>query len=138
MGKLIHQIGSVLMGKGKTMADIEKVIKTLQTALDNAEIDGTIYAKVRRPVVFDIINLLKKQEKSRIEIASEITQGSILMYQGKELVRCKDCVYSAEHCSYSVFGKPLYICNHVRQIGRDGLAIHTDNWFCADGERRSE
>lgn len=53
-----------------------------------------------------------------------------------ELVRCKDCCFATEHHAYSVFGKPLYVCNHVRQIGREGLAIHTDDWFCADGEHK--
>ena len=55
-----------------------------------------------------------------------------------QVVRCKDCEYAIEHSSYSVFGKPLYACNHIRQIGRGGLVIHTADWFCADGEKRNE
>lgn len=45
------------------MADTNEIIETLQKALDNAEIDGMIYAEVRRPVVFDIINLIKQQQE---------------------------------------------------------------------------
>ena len=46
------------------MPDRQTIIEILQKALDNAEIDGLIYAEVRRPVVFDIINLLKEQENA--------------------------------------------------------------------------
>ena len=56
------------------MAEIETILETLQKALDNAEIDGTIYAEIRRPVVFYLINLLKsakpKQEKALLDYQS--------------------------------------------------------------------
>ena len=41
------------------MSDREKMIETLQKALDNSEIDGNIYAEVRRPAIFDLIYMLK-------------------------------------------------------------------------------
>ena len=69
------------------------------------------------------------------EDKKDIMGNCPLVEKPKELIRCKDCKYASKHSSYSVFGKPLYVCNHVRQIGREGLAIHTEDWFCADGER---
>ena len=44
------------------MSDREKVIRKLQDALENAEEDWKIYAEIRRPVLFDAIELLKEQE----------------------------------------------------------------------------
>ena len=72
----------------------------------------------------------------KANVSGELADKCLNVLNASELVRCKDCVYGKEHCSYSVFGKPLYVCNHVRQIGREGLAIHTADWFCADGERK--
>lgn len=47
-----------------------------------------------------------------------------------EVVRCKDCIHAKVNANVS--GKPL-ICYLTRRVGEvDG------NWFCADGERRSE
>ena len=54
-------------------------------------------------------------------------------YSEEPLVKCENCRYAVRHCSDSVFGKHLYVCKHVRQIGREGDAIHTEEWFCADG-----
>ena len=52
------------------------------------------------------------------------------------VVQCKDCGYAIRHCSDSVFGKPLYDCGHPRQIGRESVACHTEDWFCADGVKK--
>jgi hypothetical protein len=52
------------------------------------------------------------------------------------VVRCKDCVYAERHCSDSVFGKPLYDCGHIRQIGREGVECHVEDWYCADGVKK--
>lgn len=43
------------------MPDMEKVIRELQEALEDAEEDGKFYAEIRRPDVFDTIALLKEQ-----------------------------------------------------------------------------
>lgn len=47
------------------MHDHEKeyIVKKLQEALKEAENDGWFYAKIRRPIVFDTIALLKEQQK---------------------------------------------------------------------------
>lgn len=49
------------------MADSEKeyILEKLQEALEKAENDGCIYAKIRRPIVFDTIALLKEQEAEK-------------------------------------------------------------------------
>lgn len=73
--------------------------------------------------------LLKEQEKSRLEMASEITQGSILMYQGKEIVRCKDC----KHGQYEEWDNGE--CTD-KTVYCDGYGIHKPDWFCADGVRK--
>ena len=88
------------------MADIDKIIETLQIALDNAEIDGTIYAEVRRHIVFDIISLLKEQRK---------------------IVRCKDCKMYNENDVWDSTGYGR--CIHLQRL------VPPD-WFCADGERK--
>ena len=54
-----------------------------------------------------------------------------------DIVRCMNCRYATRHCSDSVFGKPLYDCSHVRQIGRE-TQVHPGDWYCADGERRTD
>lgn len=64
------------------MAEIETITETLQKALDNAETDGTIYAKIRRPVVFYLINLLKA--------VSPKAEKALLDYQSWHYV-CGDC-----------------------------------------------
>lgn len=40
----------------------EYIVEELQKALEKAENDGCIYAKIRRPIVFNTITLLKEQE----------------------------------------------------------------------------
>lgn len=43
----------------------------------------------------------------------------------KELVRCKDCN------KRGTYGCPVY-------VGGDGMCSEPDDWFCADGERKSD
>ena len=71
----------------------------------------------------DAIELLKEHQKTRLEIAHEMVSGSILMYQGKELIRCKDCKHKEESVSPSWEAW----CNRLH-CGCDL------DWFCADGE----
>ena len=44
----------------------------------------------------------------------------------RDLVRCKDCKYKDDACVKT--GKDNY-CNLMH-------CFHSDDWFCADGERR--
>ena len=43
----------------------------------------------------------------------------------QELIRCKDCKH-----------RDRYECNHIR-LGETKCGV-TDDWFCADGERKEE
>lgn len=76
------------------------------------------------------IELLKEQEQNRIEIAHEMVSNSILMYQGEELVRCKDCIHrgKSEKCVLAAIsdekGFPIFMLDNRGE------------WFCADGERK--
>ena len=75
----------------------------------------------------DAITLLKKQEQDRIEIAHEMVSNSILMYQGKEIVRCKDCKYYHK----PEYGFTLGDCTYGNvwfQAKEDG--------FCSDAKRK--
>lgn len=62
------------------MLDREKeyILKKLQEALEKAENDGCIYAKIRRPIVFDTIAFLKEQEAEmrQLRLALDIAKGT--------------------------------------------------------------
>ena len=122
------------------MADIEKVIKALEVC---SKIDDSCkncpYSKYKdvedcsNTLLKDALELLKEQQKTRLEIAHEIVSGSILMYQGKELVRCKDCKHGGLYCTEDTHGETLYeCCLH----GIDEIEVHKQDWYCADGERK--
>ena len=119
------------------MTDIHKTIDDL--TLLNKLCHGT--------VLDDAIELLK--ERDTVEHAlnvlrengwEEETSEDHGLYQHRLkmpcIVQCKDCRYATRHCSDSVFGKPLYDCGHPRQIGREGVACHSEDWYCADGVRK--
>lgn len=103
------------------MADIETVVNGLN------DIGGFIAGRVGFEqarnflrTIDDVIDLLKEQEQDRIEIAHEMVSNSILMYQGKEIVRCKDCKKrNSWECWQYFFGR---------------IKI-PDDWYCADGEK---
>ena len=48
------------------------------------------------------------------------------------IVRCKDCKHGSIYMTEDVCGKTLIECNHP-DIG-NVIALHTWDWFCADGE----
>jgi hypothetical protein len=88
--------------------------------------------------------LLKEQDKSRLEIAHEMVTGSILMCQGKEIVRCKDCKHRPKLLVTDIEDMesgfdlqfPDYKC-HCRNDGDGWYSWYPpDDWFCADGERK--
>ena len=62
-------------------------------------------------------------ENLRLEIAHEALVNSIFTYQGKELIRCKDCLHG---CDWED-GRWKCIING---------GMHEPEWFCADGVRR--
>lgn len=101
--------------------DREKVIGHLNDCMEASRRDNT-WVFVRKDIVEDAIVLLKEQEQDRIEIAHEMVSNSILMYQGKEIVRCNDCKWYDERIS---------LCNNC------GLP-REQTFFCKDGKRRAD
>lgn len=73
------------------------------------------------------------EEKKQIVVSKQELIDAIRFQ--RKFVRCKDCKYATQHWCESVFGKALYGCSHVSQIGR-GAQAHPEDWFCADGERK--
>ena len=49
-----------------------------------------------------------------------------------ELVRCKDCKYG----QYCTDGETTYQC--YKWNSNEFGALHEQDWFCADGERKSD
>lgn len=84
------------------MAEIETILETLQKALDNAEIDGTIYAEIRRPIVYYIINLLKEQESVE-PIAMQRMDGNFSFFVP---------YFLCGNCRYELIGKDVMYCSH--------------------------
>ena len=112
------------------MIDREALIAKFHTALDNAEIDGNIYAEIRRPDVFDAIKLLKEQES--VDHALSVLRAAGWKenpMMDELIVRCKDCreIYYASNRAPH---EQTWVC------GRHGMDV-TPEWYCADGERRS-
>lgn len=103
------------------VTDREKVVEGLKKVWNafNA-MEHELYADY----VFDALELLNKD---RLEIASEVAKESILMYQGKQIVRCKECKHRDEATSpYWEF----WCKRNDRSV--DG------EWFCADGEVKDD
>ena len=74
----------------------------------------------------NVISLLQEREKTRLDIAHEIISGSILMYQGKKIVRCKECIFGEQI-------NDRYICTNA---GHCQSKSNEPDWFCADGDRK--
>ena len=92
--------------------DREKVILQCKQAIDSGEsvTDYSFY--------YNVLSLLKEQEKTRKFYAEKCDELYSIAKDRVEVVRCKDCKnYMTMHCA----------C--------DGCCI-SDDWFCADGERR--
>ena len=51
-----------------------------------------------------------------------------------ELIRCKDCKWRSLYCTEATDRSTLYTCNHpcANDVPRPA------DWFCADGERRTD
>lgn len=126
------------------MHDREKVIKGLEICVDRVpgkyecnecpyEIDGN-YCEIN--LAKDAIALLKEQEKQKffVDESGKITPLPIVfpncpLKEYEAVVRCKDCKYAA----------PDMACSHESEWGNE-ISRNRGNpdWYCADGERRSE
>ena len=107
------------------MADIEKVIKGLEKWIDDPLAQN---AEIEPQLVHDALELLKELIDER-HYYEEWKEG----YGSKEIVRCKDCKHRTRRICNNI---ELWECNHIRyELVKCGV---TDNWFCADGERKDE
>lgn len=81
--------------------------------------------------VSDALAILQEQE----DLGTELTNAVELIHKKNEriekllkemeaVVRCKDCKHRG------TYDCPIY-------VGGDGMCSEPDDWFCADGERRS-
>ena len=139
------------------MTDIEKVIKGLAYCTRPSEVgkggNFCMDCPYTEPIGFnqfkcngqqmmgDALVLLKEQET--VEHAKEILcangwekmrfpEGTIGKWDDPDIVRCKDCKYRSEKTyTHGITNKEVFVC----QI--NDLAKEPD-WFCADGERRTE
>lgn len=117
------------------MAELEKVIKGLErcSKTDKANCEkcpynhGEWFGQCTANLCSDALELLKEQYKTRLEIAHEIVSGSVLMYQGKELVLCKDCKYYHKPEFGFTFGDCTYASAWYQ--------TNTDD-YCSKGKRR--
>jgi len=64
-----------------------------------------------------------------IKISDEIMEEEIAD-RPQELIRCNDCNNGVIYCDNGDI-----ICDHVDSNGND---THPADWYCADGERRTE
>lgn len=72
----------------------------------------------------------KKMDKQKVEFIESYIKIGNGDYQWNdnhgELIRCKDCKYGTSYSSGKMFG-----CVTIN-------GLHEADWFCADGERRTE
>ena len=114
--------------------DREKVIKGLEHCSSDAGCKGCPYGESENghvcsfSCIQDALVLLKEQEDGYKNILSDyedlareheklLDKKIPLITNGQEVVRCKDCKHRLE-------------CDYWIENG--------DDWFCADGERRSD
>lgn len=62
-----------------------------------------------------------------------------IRYEMDELVMCKDCKWFEVHPANQLFGwEESYYCNNPRLTDQEGISTNGRNWFCADGEKRTD
>ena len=108
---------------GEGMADIEKVVKALeQCTVGSPSCDGCPYDINSSKCMFllhtDALDLLKEQR----ETIDELTSAAKAL---KQIVHCRDCKHQVDR------GRKYKECDQH-------FIIAKDDWFCADGERRTE
>ena len=108
------------------MADIEKVIEDLGTAImcvNNmlTQEQFIVKDKVINAMIEAII-LIEEQKKQKAEMGN----APITV---QPLVRCKDCKWA------EALGNGRIWCRHE---DHDINANHSNDWFCADGERSDD
>jgi hypothetical protein len=107
--------------------DREKVIKECEWAIGRIEDYGST-TMTSRLFFADVAKLLKDQ-KEQIEIL-RIANDKIAEYLTQsKVVRCKDCIH---YRYYGLSKETISECTIDHTENPDG------DWFCADGERKSD
>ena len=78
----------------------------------------------------DTLALLKEQEAEIDEISDEYLDLGKEMAKQPKIVRCKDC-------KHWYFADNRIPSEQENVCGRNGIVVSPD-WFCADGERRTD
>jgi len=128
------------------MADIEKVIKGLESCLNNychmdkcpyCEFVGNEYVCLENFLMRDSLDLLKEQQQQIWELQDQVEyltdkqkKKFLVDSDGKitplpVVVRCKDCVFGKHEKNEST-GKEWIYCGHHREN-------RPEDWFCASG-----
>ena len=129
------------------MADIEKVIKGLETCSHGEGRDcfiscpyfshfGEHYGdRCFERLASDTIELLKEQQKQNETIEDKRAKTTMLLNymlqkesEQSRIVRCKDCKHGVQLDDSNYF-----VCSRPFASNRE---THTADWFCADGERK--
>ena len=103
------------------MTDREKVVERIHEAIDYG---------VCVDLLMDVLELLKEHEAEIQNLRREnhdiLTQFHKWAKEQPRIVRCEDCKY------YSGF-----TCENMKNEQMIGMIV-ADDWFCADGERKTD
>ena len=83
----------------------------------------------------EVIESIEEALKDKRSILIRIFAGTLVnalkyLKLQPQIVRCKDCNNGVIHCENGDI-----ICDHIDSSGND---THPADWFCADGERRTD
>ena len=98
------------------IAHIDRVIRHLKAKLAVAD-----------QLNSEFVYITKREAEACLELAEAQDVIQETYRQRDELVRCKDCKWAETSDNQNTW------CDHV-----DHDFCHDNDWFCADGERRSE
>ena len=111
------------------MADRETVISKFEKIISVCKEDGCDFVDLSFEDAEQILATLEEQEVK--EQLSDAVHETAKQFQ-QTIVRCKDCRYG----QYCTDGETTYQC-YKWNSGEFGM-LHEQNWFCADGERRTD
>lgn len=115
------------------MADIEKVIKGLECCTKFGCHHGCEYKSngysgmtCRQELERDALELLKEQANAYHYLQKQFFEVQDKLLSQPQIVRCKDCKYYIEPTEEEAGGCLI----------KAGYFPVSENWFCADGERK--
>ena len=118
----------LMMGGEVGMIDLEKVIHGLEIQLDDLQ----KYADNDQPLTLtqeraqEIISMLKEQESVIEALKSDLDETLKVLGEQPDIVRCKDCKYWRTNTEFCMCWSVANAAHHTNP-----------NWFCTNGERKS-